>query len=462
MNIKKQTVRMYLYETALSFRMTDAVWVIFLLERGFTLAQVGIAEGVYHITSMIFEVPSGMAADLFGRKRTLLLSGIVGILSSVFMTLDGWAGFVYCSMIFSALSMNLASGTEEALVYDSLLEADSVENYKKFSANMSLIGRTASALACAASPVAIMIGNKYTYYIGAFLYLCAVLAVTGVREPIVTKRQEERGGRESGKSDKSQRQLRIQNKSEDEREKCSERQRVQNKNEDRKSGRYPKWQRAQNKCGRGALGIGKGRQVTRELGKRLKQHILETGSFIKNHPRTMLKLLADAALACPCYLIMMYLQEHLVNCGWPKSYIGIPMLFIPLVGALGAAIAVKNKARLPKALFICGIISGIGTCLVGSSALLIVICGACIVRICEGFSEIVVSENVNRDFTSDHRATLVSVDSMCYSILMVAASPATGYIGERYSVTATFYLLGGGLLAAVLVLGVISHFMQRR
>ena len=76
MNIKKQTVRMYLYEAALAFRMVDAVWVIFLLERGFSLAQVGVAEGIFHITSMIFEVPSGMAADLFGRKRTLVLSGI--------------------------------------------------------------------------------------------------------------------------------------------------------------------------------------------------------------------------------------------------------------------------------------------------------------------------------------------------------------------------------------------------
>ena len=54
MNIKRQSVLMYLYEAALAFRMVDAVWVIFLLERGFSLAEVGTAEGVYHITSMLF------------------------------------------------------------------------------------------------------------------------------------------------------------------------------------------------------------------------------------------------------------------------------------------------------------------------------------------------------------------------------------------------------------------------
>ena len=390
MNIKKQTVRMYLYESALAFRMVDAVWVIFLLERGFTLAQAGIAEGVFHITSMIFEVPSGMAADLFGRKRTLIMSGVVGICGAVLMTLNGWSGFVYCGMIFSALSLNLASGTEEALVYDSLLEAGEEKRYKKIWANISLIARIASALACAASPLAILIGYRYTYYIMAGLHLCTILALSGVKEPVVTQQQK----------------MRKQN-------------------------------------------------LKKELGERWSRHILGTGIFIKKNPKTMLKLLANAALACPCYLIMMYLQEHLVNCGWPKSFIGIPMLVIPLAGALGTRVAAKNENRLSRALLVCGIISGIGTCLVGNNVLVIVLLGACIARGCEGFSEIKIGENVNKEFSSDYRATLVSVDSMLYSVLMVAASPVTGYLGDRCSVNAAFYLLGGMLLLTTVIAGMV-------
>ena len=373
---------MYLYEAAFSFRMVDAVWVIFLLERGFSLMEVGVAEGVYHVTSMIFEVPSGMAADLFGRRKTLILSGVAGMCSAFFMTFTGRRGFIYCGMFFSALSLNLASGTEEALIYDSLLEAGCEEKYKKIWANFSMIARTAGAFACLASPVAVMIGFRYTYYISAALYLCTILFVLPVREPAVTERTEVQYIR-----------------------------------------------------------------MKHQLGRRWKQHILGTVVFIRENPKTMLKLLADAAIACPCYLIMMYLQEHLVNCGWPKSFIGIPMVLIPLAGAFGTRIAAKSRNMLPKALLLCGLAGGIGTCLVGSNALVIVLIGACIQRMSEGFSEITVSESVNRDFSSDYRATLVSVGSMCYSVLMVAASPATGFIGERYSVNAAFYLLGGGLLA---------------
>ena len=72
MNIEMQIKKLYAFDAALCLRITDAVWVLFLLNRGFSLAQVGMAEGIYHVISMFCEVPSGMAADLFGRKRTLV------------------------------------------------------------------------------------------------------------------------------------------------------------------------------------------------------------------------------------------------------------------------------------------------------------------------------------------------------------------------------------------------------
>ena len=387
-NIKRQTRLLYMYEAFCSFRMVDVVWVIFLLGRGFSLAQVGLAEGVFHVTSMIFEIPSGMAADLFGRKRTLLLSGIAGMCSGVFMALDGWSGWIYMGMIFSALSFNLTSGTEEALAYDSLLEAGCAETYKGVRSKMSVTGRVFSALSCTLSPVAIALGYQYTYFLAVLLNLCAFLCVMGMQEPHVTQEQKQRG-----------------------------------------------------------------RHGFREMGVRLKHHVLDTLHFMRKHPGTMGKLFADAAVACPCYLTMMYLQEHLVNCGWPEKWIGMPLLLIPLAGAAGARLAAKSKMRLLYVLILCGLLGGAGTYLTGSRTIVIILAGACVMPACEGFSEVAVSENVNREFSSDQRATLISVDSMLYSVLMVLASPVTGYLGERYSVTVTFHVLGGVLLCAALLLG---------
>ena len=421
MNIKKQTFLLYLYELLISFRLVDVVWVLFLLDRGYSLAQVGIAEGVFHITSMLFEIPSGMFADLFGRKKTLLLSGTAGILSSFFMALDGWSGWIYFGMICSALAFNLASGTQEAIVYDSLLEGKCEDRYKKVWANMSVIGRVAQAAACAASPIAIAMGYRYTYLVMGILGCGTVLSAAGMKEPVLNP------------------------------EKCPESLKSRETEEEaieKTTGRVA-----------GKISRADDRDIRAndlwDIIKKVRQHIIDTAVFIREHPRTMCKLLADAAVACPCYLLMMYLQNHLVECGWPKAWIGMPILLIPLAGAIGAWIAAKNKSSLFRAMLVCGIAGGIGTCLAGSKILLVTLSGACIARMCEGFSEIIVSENTNREFTSEQRATLVSIDSMFYSVLMVVASPLTGVIGNQYSTSAVFFVLGGTLLGATVLLGLV-------
>ena len=421
MNIKKQTFLLYLYDLLISFRLVDAVWVLFLLDRGYTLAQVGIAEGVFHITSMLFEIPSGMFADLFGRKKTLLLSGTAGIFSSFFMALDGWSGWIYFGMICSALAFNLASGTQEAIVYDSLLEGKCEDRYKKVWANMSVIGRVAQAAACAASPIAIAMGYRYTYLVMGILGCGTVLSAAGMKEPVLNS------------------------------EKCPE----------SLKSRETEGEAIEKTTGKVAGKISRAdhRDIRVndlwDIIKKVRQHIIDTAIFIREHPRTMCKLLADAAVACPCYLLMMYLQNHLVECGWPKAWIGMPILLIPLAGAIGAWIAAKNKSSLFRAMLVCGIAGGIGTCLAGSKILLVTLSGACIARMCEGFSEITVSENTNREFTSEQRATLVSIDSMFYSVLMVVASPLTGVIGNQYSTSAVFFVLGGTLLGATVLLGLV-------
>ena len=77
MNIKKQLQNLYLYEIISGLQIVDAVWVLLLLSRGFSLAQTGIAEGFFHVVSMCCEIPSGMLSDMIGRKKTLILAGLV-------------------------------------------------------------------------------------------------------------------------------------------------------------------------------------------------------------------------------------------------------------------------------------------------------------------------------------------------------------------------------------------------
>ena len=44
--------------------------MLLLTLRGFTPVQIGLAEGVFHLASLCFELPSGMLADLMGPDLT--------------------------------------------------------------------------------------------------------------------------------------------------------------------------------------------------------------------------------------------------------------------------------------------------------------------------------------------------------------------------------------------------------
>lgn len=71
LKIRKQIGKLYVHTALMSFGLAGASWVALLAARGFSLVQIGLAESVFHMTSLLFELPSGIIADAFGRKRAL-------------------------------------------------------------------------------------------------------------------------------------------------------------------------------------------------------------------------------------------------------------------------------------------------------------------------------------------------------------------------------------------------------
>ena len=82
---KKQINKLYLLTAVGYFLPAGSSWVALLALRGFSVLEIGLLESIFHIVSFCFELPSGVIADVFGRKKTLVLSQVMMLLSGGLM-----------------------------------------------------------------------------------------------------------------------------------------------------------------------------------------------------------------------------------------------------------------------------------------------------------------------------------------------------------------------------------------
>ena len=122
-----------------NLNMQSSVWVLYLAYCGLSLAEIGIVEGVYHATSIVFEIPSGAVADLLGRKRSMVCSRVCTAISCVAMLFARNFWLFAAGFAIQALGNNLNSGSEEALVYDSMKLLGQEEGYLKVCGNLDVI-----------------------------------------------------------------------------------------------------------------------------------------------------------------------------------------------------------------------------------------------------------------------------------------------------------------------------------
>lgn len=192
-NLSRQKRALLLLEWATGFHPAGSVWVLLLGLRGFSLVEIGIVESLFHMVSLCGELPSGLLADLLGRKRTLLLSQTMFALCALLMAAsDGMAG-VCIAMAANALAYNLQSGTREAITYESMLEAGHEDGYLRFSSLQNGLFRLSDGGAMLLAGATVLLGWRAAYLIDAAIAavgLCGVLALaepessrTGPRPP---------------------------------------------------------------------------------------------------------------------------------------------------------------------------------------------------------------------------------------------------------------------------------------
>lgn len=113
-----------------------------------SLFQIGTLFSIRGIIIYIFEVPSGIFADQYGKKTELMFCFIFYITSFFFFFLGGSYAIVAVAMVFFGLGEAFRSGTHKAMIY-AYLEQKGWFEHKTFvygrTRSFSLIGSSLSA-----------------------------------------------------------------------------------------------------------------------------------------------------------------------------------------------------------------------------------------------------------------------------------------------------------------------------
>ena len=136
------------------------------------------ALGVYSIMGIvqsIAEVPTGIVSDRIGRRKTMVVSAVLEVLMAVIFALAGTLGYKYLLIVGAvvwALAEAFASGTDDALMYETMEELSMSDRYDVLYARSKTFGQIGLGVGALIAAVI-----TYFYSLTVLAWVCVVIDI---------------------------------------------------------------------------------------------------------------------------------------------------------------------------------------------------------------------------------------------------------------------------------------------
>lgn len=121
--------------------------VLFFQENGLDLFEIMLLQAIYSVAIAVLEIPSGYAADVLGRKSAMIIGTFLGFIGIVIYSFSfGFWGFLPAALCMG-IGQSFVSGSDTALMYDSLLEMNRSKDFVKLEGRSISMGNFAEAVA---------------------------------------------------------------------------------------------------------------------------------------------------------------------------------------------------------------------------------------------------------------------------------------------------------------------------
>ena len=174
---------LFVIKGSLWFMVIMPVIVLFFQDHGLNLQEIMIIQACYSLSLGLTEIPSGYAADILGRRKTLILGCVLAFVGfSIFsISYDFWWFLV--AQIFLGLGNSFISGADTAIMYDSLLEVKAEDRFLKYEGRSVSIGNFSEAAAGILGGFLAAISFRYPAYAQVIVAMITIPFAFALVEP---------------------------------------------------------------------------------------------------------------------------------------------------------------------------------------------------------------------------------------------------------------------------------------
>jgi MFS family permease len=188
--MRRNILSLYLIKLSKWFTLVMPVIVLFYEEHGLGLQDVFILKSIYSVTAVILEIPSGYLADVWGRKKCLMLGCILYFTGYLGYSFTNTFMTFLAAEILLGIGQTLVNGADSALLYDTTLQYKKDHLYLRYEGRITMIGNFAEAVAGIFGGLLAVYSLRYPFYGQALIAFCGIPASLALKEITATRKMQ--------------------------------------------------------------------------------------------------------------------------------------------------------------------------------------------------------------------------------------------------------------------------------
>ena len=157
--------------------------MLFYQSHGLSIEQSIFLKTVLSISFFLWEIPSGYVADRRGRKFCLVTGSGIWVMSwLIYCTQQTFLWFIVAEFL-TGVAGSLISGADTALTYDTFLQLNRAQEYRKFESKLVAISGISEAVCGLIGAMVAQYNLVYPFYLQTVCILLYCLLATKLIEP---------------------------------------------------------------------------------------------------------------------------------------------------------------------------------------------------------------------------------------------------------------------------------------